>query len=133
MVIYKRQTLIYSKLAIVLFQPLVNNATVELSLIYSKSEITIATDKLFYDGYDTIGDIGGYMGLLLGASLLSIYDIGHTLYRRFFEKRRQQQGREEDCDGRVSRKVSSSKTIVVAPSPKSSLNSLPAMEKVIRG
>ena len=109
-----------------------NNATVAM-VIYSKSEITIATDKLFYDGYDTIGDIGGYMGLLLGASLLSIYDIGHTLYRRFFEKRRQQQGREEDCEGRVSRKVSSSKSIVVAPSPKSSLNSLPAMEKVIRG
>ncbi len=36
----------------------------------------IVTEKeiLVYDGYDLIGNIGGFLGLFLGASILSMYD-----------------------------------------------------------
>lgn len=48
---------------------------VHFSLIYKEPEIAIETEHLAYDIYDLIGDIGGYLGLLLGASLLTIWDI----------------------------------------------------------
>ena len=51
-----------------------SGATVQVEMFFAKSEVIQEREVLVYDFYDLIGDIGGYLGLLLGASLLSIYD-----------------------------------------------------------
>ena len=97
----------------------------ELNLIYSKSEITIAKDVVFYDGYDTIGDIGGYMGLLLGASLLSIYDSVSELLKSIFKKKRKEGQLSSECEEEVrARERKMSRQVMVAPSPKGSVSSV---------
>ncbi|TRY76680.1 hypothetical protein TCAL_16979 [Tigriopus californicus] len=48
---------------------------VHMSLSYKEPEIVVETENLAYDLNDLIGDIGGYLGLLLGASVLTIWDI----------------------------------------------------------
>ena len=36
---------------------------------------SVKRDVLIYDGFDFIADFGGYMGILLGFSILSIFDV----------------------------------------------------------
>ncbi len=36
--------------------------------------MTVEEDVVLFDGYDLVGNVGGYLGLTLGASILSIYD-----------------------------------------------------------
>ena len=37
-----------------------------------------------YDYGDLIADFGGYLGLLLGASLISLYDMVQTLFQKLY-------------------------------------------------
>ncbi len=36
--------------------------------------VLIESEILVYDMYDLIGNVGGFLGLFLGASILSMYD-----------------------------------------------------------
>ncbi len=48
------------------------------------SSVKIIREELTYGIKDFVADFGGYLGLLLGASLISIYDdIEATISRRF--------------------------------------------------
>lgn len=40
----------------------------------SSGGVTVEEDVVLFDGYDLVGNVGGYLGLTLGASILSIYD-----------------------------------------------------------
>ena len=56
---------------------------------------------LTYELGDLLADMGGYLGLLLGASLLSVYGTGHKMIRRLVRQalakhRRQQAANEEE-------------------------------------
>ena len=46
----------------------------------------VETEIVVYDFYDLIGDIGGFLGLLLGASLLSMYDEARRYFQRKYRK-----------------------------------------------
>ena len=38
-------------------------------------KLHVKKDVLIYDGFNFIADFGGYMGILLGFSILSIFDV----------------------------------------------------------
>ena len=38
-------------------------------------QLHVKRDVLIYDGFNFIADFGGYMGILLGFSILSIFDV----------------------------------------------------------
>ena len=38
-------------------------------------QLHVKKDVLIYDEFNFIGDFGGYMGILLGFSILSIFDV----------------------------------------------------------
>ena len=38
-------------------------------------QLHVKRDVLIYDGFNFIADFGGYMGILLGLSILSIFDV----------------------------------------------------------
>ena len=37
-----------------------------------------------YDENDLIADVGGYLGLLMGQSILALYDLGHENLKKLF-------------------------------------------------
>ena len=41
---------------------------------------------VIYDTYSFIADVGGYMGLLLGCSLMSLYNDVEALFKRLIMK-----------------------------------------------
>ena len=47
----------------------------------------VRTETYIYDFYNLIGDIGGVLGLLLGASLLSVYDETKDFCVKWWQKR----------------------------------------------
>ena len=51
------------------------DATIHVDMFFAKSEVIQEREVLIYDFYDMVGDVGGYLGLLLGVSLLSIYEV----------------------------------------------------------
>jgi len=44
------------------------------ALYLSPNGVIISKETMAYDFQDFIGDVGGFLGLFLGASLLSVYD-----------------------------------------------------------
>ena len=42
----------------------------------------VQNESLTYDLGSFVGEVGGYLGLLLGASILSIFDEGQLLYHK---------------------------------------------------
>ena len=48
--------------------------TMLISLFFSQPTITVETEVYLYDGISFFGEVGGYMGLYLGFSMLSIYE-----------------------------------------------------------
>ncbi len=47
----------------------------EIDIFLSPGGVTEDTEVLNYDGYDLVGNVGGFLGLFLGASFLSLYDL----------------------------------------------------------
>ncbi len=47
----------------------------EIGIFLTTGGVTEHTEVLSYDGYDLVGNMGGFLGLFLGASILSVYDI----------------------------------------------------------
>ncbi len=45
-----------------------------LALMLATGGLVTETEVTLFDGLDLVGNVGGYLGLLLGASVLSIYD-----------------------------------------------------------
>ena len=53
-----------------------------LVLFLSPESIVHQTEVLSYDFYDLIGNIGGFLGLLMGASILSLWDVATNRIKR---------------------------------------------------
>ncbi len=45
-----------------------------ISLFLDPDGITVDSEVLAFDFYDLMGNVGGFLGLFLGASILSMYD-----------------------------------------------------------
>ena len=63
----------------------VPNSPNNLVLILSFQDVHIREEIFNYDELDLIADFGGIMGLLLGASILSVCDFLEVIMRRFFD------------------------------------------------
>ncbi len=57
------------------------NFTVQTWIHLSPKATEVRTEIVVYDFYSLIGDIGGVMGLLLGTSFISLYDIVQEFLR----------------------------------------------------
>ena len=45
-------------------------------------QMEVQNESLTYDLGSFVGEVGGYLGLLLGASILSVFDEGQLLYHK---------------------------------------------------
>ena len=54
-------------------------------MILSFQDVHIREEIFNYDELDLIADFGGILGLLLGASILSVCDFMEVIMRRFFD------------------------------------------------
>ena len=68
-----------------------------VSIFFAKDKFPVKEQFYIYDTPNLIADFGGYLGLLLGYSLLGFYDTLMDLCEKLFEKcnGRRQSGREE--------------------------------------
>ncbi len=60
-------------------------AAVRLLMFFASSRLTEKTFYLAFDWKDWFASTGGYLGLLLGHSLLSFYDLPRMLRAKFNE------------------------------------------------
>ena len=68
----------------------------ELSIFFAKDKFQVKEQFYIYDDANLIADFGGYLGLLLGYSLLGFYDTLMDLCEKLFEKcNRGQSGKDE--------------------------------------
>ena len=58
----------------------------ELSIFFAKDKFPVKEQFYIYDTPNLIADFGGYLGLLLGYSLLGFYDTLMDLFEKMFEK-----------------------------------------------
>ena len=47
-----------------------------------KPTTTVTVEELIFSGMDLVASVGGYLGLYLGASILSFYHLGVDLFKR---------------------------------------------------
>jgi hypothetical protein len=60
--------------------PLVAGLTT-VSLSHTQADMVSEEEHYVYDGNNLVADVGGYLGLLLGASVMSLYDaLVHLAY-----------------------------------------------------
>ena len=52
---------------------------------YVFNKIEVQKESLVYGYQDLLADFGGYLGLLLGVSMLSIYDYALELFIKIFQ------------------------------------------------
>ena len=52
---------------------------------YLLNQIEVKKESLVYGYQDLLADFGGYLGLLLGVSMLSIYDYALELFIKIFQ------------------------------------------------
>ena len=57
-------------------------ADMVLRLYVPEAFLTAKEDYYLYDGYELIADAGGLMGMLLGISLLAVYDAAVKICRK---------------------------------------------------
>ena len=61
-----------------------NDSLVHLSLVYLTGAYDLKEQYYVYDTDSLIGDIGGYLGLFLGYSFLSIYSVSVEYGKKWF-------------------------------------------------
>ena len=66
----------------------VPGARLSLHLVAPRAAETIRTDFLVYDGFSLAGDVGGMLGMLLGASVLSAHDLVEEWWLRLNGEKR---------------------------------------------
>ena len=58
--------------------------------MFTKSDFfinrTVKSEFLAYDLGSLVGDLGGMVGMLLGASILALYDLAYSSMLRIFKK-----------------------------------------------
>ena len=64
-----------------------DNDTVYLEVFFPNTNFKMREQYYTYDWTDLFSDFGGYMGLLLGASMLTFYDLARGIYKRVFGKK----------------------------------------------
>ena len=57
------------------------NISVGLYMIRPTMEVT--EEELIFSGMDLVASVGGYLGLYLGASIMSLYQVGLQVMERF--------------------------------------------------
>jgi hypothetical protein len=62
------------------------NRPLSLNLYYGSGRYQVRHQYLTYDAQSLVADIGGYLGLLLGHSVLSFYDIARGIWRQQFTR-----------------------------------------------
>ena len=60
-----------------------------LAVVITERSYEEREQYIIYDTSSFIADIGGYMGLMLGVSLMSIYENAETLFRKMLKRRKQ--------------------------------------------
>ena len=55
-------------------------------LVYKNGAVSIETQAPFYDINNFIGEVGGSLGFFLGASLISLFDKGRSIFQRILSK-----------------------------------------------
>ncbi len=55
-------------------------------LFLSSGGVPYEEEVLVFDFFDLIGNIGGFLGLCLGASILSMFDEGKRITDRLLQK-----------------------------------------------
>jgi hypothetical protein len=63
-----------------------NSSLIELEVYAPASKIIIEEEYVVHNINELLGNIGGFLGLLLGASVMSIIDIGFEKCRHRFVK-----------------------------------------------
>ena len=58
------------------------------ALILQMAQVTLSTliEQPIFGNSDLLANIGGYLGLCLGASFLSLYDFGAGVFKRLRER-----------------------------------------------
>ena len=59
-----------------------------VGIYLTKTTLQETVEELIFSGTDMIASVGGYLGLYLGASIMSIYQIGFKLGRRIITKKK---------------------------------------------
>ena len=61
-----------------------DGANMEIFLFATSTEIEVKERVWLYDGNDLVADIGGFLGLLLGASIYTLADLLLSNVEKFF-------------------------------------------------
>ena len=61
--------------------------------------VTVQEEAKFYQMSDLIADAGGYMGLLLGASVFTFYELFDAFVKKFIRKERECRGGKSTTPG----------------------------------
>ena len=59
-----------------------------LVLYLAPGALPVETEVRVFDFLDLVGNVGGFLGLLLGASFLSLLDETKALFDKYFTKKR---------------------------------------------
>ena len=60
-----------------------------LAVVITERSYEEREQYIIYDTSSFIADVGGYMGLMLGVSLMSIYENAETFFRKMLQRRKQ--------------------------------------------
>lgn len=63
-----------------------SNLSSVLQFVIKDGTIRVVEEQLLYDIDNFIADVGGYLGLLLGASIVSLFDAGLGLFSKYSHK-----------------------------------------------
>ena len=47
----------------------------------------VTEEELVFSGFDLVASVGGYLGLYLGASIISVYEIGFGMMSKLVGRR----------------------------------------------
>ena len=57
-----------------------------MELFYPNKDYTVVEEYIGYDFSSFVSDFGGYLGLLLGHSILTFYDFGWEITKKVIKK-----------------------------------------------
>ena len=74
---------------------------IEISIFFGRDEFTVREQYLIYDYANFVADFGGYLGLLLGYSVLGFYDTLADLIKTIVQKFKKRLPRKEHTSGHI--------------------------------
>ena len=49
--------------------------------------VEVSEEELVFTGFDLVASVGGYLGLYLGASIISLYEMGFDAFNKFLGRK----------------------------------------------